>query len=111
MKKPQTFQIKEKDPDPNFTLKNRLDDPWFTKGNFEKVNSLSIPIILLEDGKPFKEAMITLLEGRGYWISEEESISYYQANTILEDKRISSIVCHHSRETEEDGYFVTLLEF
>lgn len=110
MKKPKTFQIREENPDPNFTLGKRLNTTAATEDSHAKVNSLSISVILSKDGKDLLNAKITLLPGTDSWVQNHESIFYYRANTVIDDKIIPSIIYHYSTR-KKDVSFVTLLEF
>lgn len=111
MKTPKTFQISEQNGDPRFPLGIVLASTIPDPDNNTKVNSFSINVLLnSSEGITLHKGKITILEGTDNWIKEEESIIYYKANTLIEDKVIPSVVYHYSKG-DANAYYVTLLEF
>ncbi len=107
---PETFEIRQKDGDPRFPLGIVFATTFPDSDNTTKVSSLSISVILSKHGKDKHEGKLTILEGTSSWIREIESIIYYKANTLINDKVIPSIVYVHSKPNKEEC-FVTLLSF
>ncbi|MEI6425958.1 MAG: hypothetical protein WCO66_01255 [Candidatus Absconditabacteria bacterium] len=107
---PTTFQMREKDGDPRFPLGIVLATTFPDPDNTTKVSSLSISVILSKHGKDKHEGKITILQGRDSWIKGSETIVYYKANTLINDKVIPSIIYVHSKPDNEEC-FVTLLTF